>query len=246
VESGWIKWFPELVALIGCDQHPDWHSEGDVYTHTKMVVDSAAWARDKVDPEWMEAFVFGAFLHDVGKPATTVFPHLVESGEFPEDRLWTARGHDHAGVAPATAFMERLTNDKKLIERTTIIVREHMQPYNLSNGEAKESAWKRLHNKVRLDIIGWMSRCDSCGTGCNRQSIGDPDLEHEYSKNCWDRYSDLGGPEPIKPLLMGRHLIAAGHKPGPTFKKMLDAAYEAQIDNPDLDEAELLTVATAV
>ena len=240
-ESGWIKWFPELEALVGCGQHPEWHPEGDVWTHTKLVADAAAWARDKVDPDWKEAFVFGAFLHDVGKPATTVFPHLVEAGEFPKERLWTAWGHDRKGMDPAASFMARLTNNKKLTERVVTIVGEHMQPFNLHQGEAKASSWKRLHNKIRLDIIGWMSRCDSCG-GYHRK-IGDPDLDHEVSESTWAHYDDMGGPEPVKAILQGRHLIAAGYKPGASFGKALAVAYEAQIDNPALSESELLQVA---
>jgi hypothetical protein len=74
-------------------------------------------------------------------------------------------------------------------------------------------------------------------------SIGDPDLEHETSTACWDRFSEIG-PEPVKAILMGRHLIGAGVKPGPTFKVRLDAAYEQQIEGiEDLDA--LLNVALA-
>jgi tRNA nucleotidyltransferase (CCA-adding enzyme) len=234
-ESGWLVHFPELHALIGCEQHPEWHPEGDVWIHTLHVTDSAAWARDKVDPEWAEAFMFGTMLHDVGKPEMTVTPERVASGEFPKERLFTAYGHDQAGVAPAEVFMRRMTNIKKLIERTSTIVGEHMQPYNLFQGGARNAGWKRLHNRIRLDIIGWMSRCDCCGRP--DVGIGEPDFEHDVSEHCFSRFADLGA-EPIQPVIQGRDLIAAGYKPGSHFGGALRAAFDAQMEDgsasPDL------------
>ncbi len=234
-ESGWLVHFPELHALIGCEQHPEWHPEGDVWIHTLHVTDSAAWARDKVDPEWAEAFMFGTMLHDVGKPEMTVTPERVASGEFPKERLFTAHGHDTAGVAPAEVFMRRMTNIKKLIERTSSIVGEHMQPYNLFQGGAKGAGWKRLHNRIRLDIIGWMSRCDCCGRP--DRGIGEPDFEHDVSDHCFSRFADLGA-EPIQPVIQGRDLIAAGYEPGSHFGGALRAAFDAQMEDesmsPDL------------
>lgn len=240
-ESGWITHFPELHKLIGCEQHPDWHPEGDVWVHTLEVTDASACVRHRLDSDWAEAFVFGAMLHDVGKPDTTVTSEMVDAGKFPNERLFTAYGHDRAGMGPAERFLRRMTNQKKLIERAVTIVGEHMQPYNLHSGGAKGPAWKRLHNKIRLDVIGWMSRCDCCGRP--DRSINDPDLEHEVSEQCFARFDDLGA-EPITPVLQGRHLIAAGFKPGKHFGAALRSAYEAQIDDESLDVDSLLKIAT--
>lgn len=239
-ESGWIIHFPELLNLIGCEQHPEWHPEGDVWVHTLEVTDASAYVRGRIDPDWVEPFVFGAMLHDVGKPEKTITPAMVAAGEFPEDRLFTAYGHDKAGVDPAEHFLRRMTNEKQFIERATVIVGEHMQPYSLHSGGARDSAWRRLHNKIRLDVIGWMSRCDCCGRP--DRHIGDPDLEHDVSEHCFSRFGDLGT-EPIKPMLLGRHLIGEGLKPGPHFGVALRAAYEAQIDNESLGVDELLPIA---
>ena len=136
-----------------------------------------------------------------------------------------------------------MTENKRLIGRTTDIIREHMQPWNLFQGGAKMPAYKRLHNRLRLDVLGWMCRCDSCGDPNGRNRIGSPDFEHETSTLCWDRFGDIG-PDPVKPILMGRHLIGAGLKPGPDFKVRLDKAFEAQLDGiSDIDA--LLQVALA-
>ena len=244
-DSGWLQHFPELGALIGCGQNPEWHPEGDVWVHSLEVTDSASWVRDNVEsfPEdWREAFAFAALLHDVGKPSTTVFPELVDKGEFPAERLWTAHGHDKAGVAPAEMFMKRITRNKTLIERVGIIVREHMQPYQLFQGEAKGGAWKRLHGKIRLDVIGWQSKCDHCGRP--ERKIDNPDLGHKISEHCFSRFDDLGA-EPVAPILQGRDLIAAGIKPGKHMGVALKAAHEAQLDDESLSKEDLLEVALA-
>ena len=241
-ESGWLVHFPELHDLIGCEQHPEWHPEGDVWTHTLYVTDAAAWARRHVDPDWTEAFVLGVMLHDIGKPATTVTPEMVARGEYPSDRLFTAYGHDRAGEDPSGAFLRRMTNERELIERVRSIVGEHMQPWGLFHGRAKDASWKRLHNRIRLDIIGWMSRCDCCGR--EERRIDDPEFEHEVSEHCFDRFDDLGK-EPIAPVVLGRHLIAAGFTPGPAFSPALAAAYDAQIEDPALALDDLVGIAVS-
>jgi tRNA nucleotidyltransferase (CCA-adding enzyme) len=76
-ESGWISWFPEIEALLTCEQSPAWHPEGTVWTHSCRVADAAAQMREHIPEQHREAFVFGALLHDVGKPATTVTPEMV-------------------------------------------------------------------------------------------------------------------------------------------------------------------------
>ena len=242
-ESGWLVHFPELQALIGCEQNPEWHPEGDVWVHSCHTVDSAAWVRDQgvLPEEWVEAFMFGTMCHDLGKPDVTITPEMVANDEAPKERLWTAWGHDQAGMPHGENFLRRMTNNKDLIKKTTTIIGEHMQPFNLWQGEGKMSAYKRLHNRLRLDVLGWVCRCDSCGGP--DVSIGDPDLEHKTSTACWDRFSEIG-PEPVRAILMGRHLIDAGIKPGPTFKVRLDAAYEQQIEGID-DIDTLLKVALA-
>jgi tRNA nucleotidyltransferase (CCA-adding enzyme) len=227
---GWIRHFPELEALVGCEQHPEWHPEGDAWQHTLAVLDNAAKVRDQIPEEWRLGFMFGALLHDVGKPSTTL-----------ED--FTSRGHDTAGVPLASTFMERLTNNKVLLEQVSAIVGQHMQPYNLSQGEARPPAWRRLHNKMRLDVLGWMSICDSCAEpGLDVLTRDD----HLPSKLAWHWFEELGATaEKIDPILKGRDLIASGHKPGPAFGKALQAAYEAQLDGVT-DRAELLAAAIEV
>jgi tRNA nucleotidyltransferase (CCA-adding enzyme) len=225
-ESGWIKWFPELEALIGCPQNPEWHPEGDVWNHTCMVLDNAAQLRDQVPHEWRLAYMFGALLHDVGKPSTTTSD-------------LRSPGHAEAGVPIARQFMSRLTREKVLTKRVEAIVANHMIPGQLHRAGAKKSAWMRLHNKIRLDIIGFMSKADSAGrTG---RSVAD---EHGPSELAFAYFKEFGK-DPIQPIILGSHLIEAGYKPGPAFGIMLKRAYEYQIKYQCTDAAVLMKVATS-
>lgn len=211
-DSGWLINFPILYSLIGCPQNPEWHPEGDVYNHTCMVIDNAAVLRDKVEKGWQLAHMFGCLLHDVGKPSTTVLP------------MCTAHGHDTAGVPLAEKFMRQITNNTLLIERVKLIVELHMRAGQLHRSGAKDSAWKKLHNKCRLDILGMVSKADSAGrTG---RSIHD---KHKVSELCFEWFDTLGATK-IVPLVQGRDLIKLGLKPGPQFSKILKEAFSMQIE----------------
>lgn len=223
-ESGWIVHFPELQDLIGCEQSPEWHPEGDVWVHTMKVVDAAAQIKEKLPTGWELSFMFAAMLHDIGKPSTTT-------------EGFHTRGHDTAGTPLAIAFMERLKAGKETTAKVATMVGNHMQPYFLSNGGAKASAWKRLHNKCRLDVMGYISHADRTGSKLNRHV----DDENPRLDLCLD-YFEKFGKEPIPAILMGRHLIEKGLKPGPSFKDLLRVAYEAQLEDDSLGVAELLKI----
>ena len=91
--------FPELQALAGCVQEPEWHPEGDVWVHTLQVIDQRAHAdrRPRSRPQRI-AVMLGAVAHDLGKPATTAFI----------DGRIRSMDHEEQGVAPASAFLDRL------------------------------------------------------------------------------------------------------------------------------------------
>jgi len=225
VDSGWIFHYPELDALRTTPQHPEWHPEGDVWTHTLMVVDCAAKLRDTVPEEWRMGYMFGLLLHDVGKPYTTA-----------ED--FTAYGHDEKGIEYAKSFLERFTNNKRLTEKTLGVVKYHLRPGQLYKGNARESAWRRLHNKIPLNVISQVSRADSSGRG--GRSLDD---SHPPSQMALEYFEGLGKGK-IQPALMGRHLIKAGYEPGRAFGPILGRAYEIQIESGITDPAKLLNLAT--
>jgi len=221
----WLCHFPEIKNLLGCAQNKEWHPEGDVFKHTMRVIDLAASYRDSLPEDWRLPFMFGALLHDVGKPSTT-------------DEDLTSKKHDVAGGPIAETFMRRITDDSQLIERVVSIVVNHMRCGQLVTGNAKTSAWKRLHNELRLDVAAAMSKADSM----SRYTEG---KEHEPSRIAMEYFEKFGETK-IQPVVMGRHLIKIGMKPGPQFKKILDEAYKIQIEEDMESPSAILEKITGI
>jgi tRNA nucleotidyltransferase (CCA-adding enzyme) len=210
-DSNWLIHFPELFNLIGCKQNPEHHPEGDVLIHTLMVVDNAAILKHNVPEDLQLAYMFAALLHDVGKPSTT----------NPNDL--TSYGHDDAGIEIAESFMLRITNEISLIDNVKKLVGLHMRVGQLTIGKANISAWKRLHNKYRLDVLGWLSKADS--NGRTDRSLDNEHLPSELSLKYFKKFGDV-----IKPIVNGKELIDLGWKPGIELGKYLKFAFELQMD----------------
>jgi tRNA nucleotidyltransferase (CCA-adding enzyme) len=99
LEMGAIeRLFPELDALVGCPQEPEWHPEGDVWIHTLLVIDEARKRIDDLGYPQQVAVMLGAVCHDLGKPGTTAFIN---------GRI-RSLDHEEAGVPPANALLDRL------------------------------------------------------------------------------------------------------------------------------------------
>jgi len=223
--TGWVQYFPELQALIDCPQDPKWHPEGDVWQHTLYCLDF--FARQRIGDDWEDLVVGLAVLcHDLGKPATTAF----------SDGHWRSPRHDMAGEAPTRALLARFTQHRDLIEAVVPLVLCHMRPHMLYQQQGGSGAIRRLSRDVgRLDRLIRVLRADYGG----RPPLpGEPCKAADWlaAKAEQLRIQD----EAPKPILMGRHLIEAGLKPGPRFKEILDAAYEAQLDDAFEDEAGAL------
>ena len=212
----WLKYFPELDALVGCEQDPHWHPEGDVWIHTLYCLD--AYAAHRIGEEWEDLVVGLAVLcHDFGKPDTS---YTDEDGRIRSPR------HDVKGVPVAKAFLERLTRQKKIFEEVLPLVEQHMRPLALYRDDAGDSAIRRLAARVkRVDRLTRVAHADKHG----RPPIP-PD---EFPEGAWllERAAALAIQDNApKPILLGRHLVELGIDPGPHFGKILDRAYEAQLD----------------
>jgi len=213
--------FPEMAALVGCAQEPDWHPEGDAWVHTLMVIDEARRLLDEAgwDRGREIAIMLGAVCHDFGKPATT---------EFIDGRI-RSRNHEEAGVGPATAFLDRLnvhTFDGYDVRRQVLgLVAHHLKPgmFRQSPTPAGDGAFRRLAQKVDLELLALFAKADCLGrTG-----------EFDCSAMDWflERARALGVEhEAPKPLVLGRHLLALGMKPGPEMGAVLQQLYERQLD----------------
>ncbi len=224
-DSGWLKYYPELEAMVGCPQDSTWHPEGDVWTHTLHCID--AFARQKTGQEWEDLVVgFAVLLHDVGKPLTT------QEGE--DGRIRSPR-HDIAGVGPARSFIQRLSAQKALLEEILVLVETHMRPAEFYKTQAGPGAIRRLAGKVgRIDRLVRVAEADMAGR---------PPLADDFPAGKWLRAQAeqlrLQDKRP-RPILKGRHLIAQGLKPGPEFSAILKACFEAQLDGEFEDEAGAL------
>jgi len=215
-ECGWVKYFPELDAMIGCEQDPFWHPEGDVWTHTLHCMD--AYASRRIGDEREDLIVGLAVLcHDMGKPMCT------RKGE---DGKIHSYGHDMQGVAPAREFLGRITREKALIDAVLPLVERHMAILDLWRNKAGDSAIRRLARKVgRIDRLVRVDAADRDGR---------PPIDSGPSpQGDWiiERAAELSVKDSApKALILGRHLIALGLKPSEEFSKILNDLYEAQLD----------------
>ncbi|HXE80446.1 MAG TPA: HD domain-containing protein [Vicinamibacterales bacterium] len=213
------KLWPEMAALIGCEQEPEWHPEGDVWTHTLMVIDEARGQVDDLSRPGRAIVMLAAICHDFGKPATTAFV----------DGRIRSIGHDEAGVVPTERFLDRLnihTMDGVDVRRQVLgIVAHHLKPgmWHKARDEVGDGAFRRLAQKVDLELLARLARADCRGrTGSFDCSAMDWFLERARALGVEHR--------PPARILMGRHLLALGVPPGPRMGRILDAVYERQLD----------------
>lgn len=230
-DLGLLKYYPELAALIGCEQDPEWHPEGDVWVHTLMVVDEMAALRTG-DPKRDLLLMLSALCHDLGKPDTTVF----------QDGRWRSPNHEAEGVPPTKQFLARLTDEKALVKAICDIVREHLKPALLYNdnqrGTVSDAAIRRLSLRVNLQDLYLVTQADHYGRTT-------PDaIAKDFPAGIWlmERAAALEiKDQKPQPILKGRHLIPLGIKPGKGMGPILKAAFEAQLDGAFSTEEEALS-----
>ena len=220
-DCNWVKYFPELSAMVGCPQDPIWHPEGDVYTHTMLCMDS--FAQDRIGDEKEDTIVGLAVLcHDMGKPLCTK-----------KDATGRIRslGHDILGGSVAEKFLRRISDEKVLLDNVKILVERHMAILDLWRSKAGDSAIRRLANKVgRIDRLVRIDKADREGRDV-KEVESSPQGEWILSRAEELKIKDSAP----KPLLMGRHLIERKLTPSPKFAEILNAAYEAQLDGKFFD-----------
>lgn len=213
-----LSLFPELEALIGCQQDPTWHPEGDVWIHTLMVTDAAARLSDSI------IIRLGALCHDFGKPPTTQF----------EDGRWRSKNHEAAGLEPCKSFLTKLCVSQEDQEQILPLVQDHLKPCQLYKvrDQVSKGAIRRLATRVNIENLCLVSKADFLGrTTQDAQTGQDPSsawlLEEARKLAVSQKAPDA--------ILQGRHLIELGIPPGPKMGKILKAAYEAQLDGEFAD-----------
>src|SRR4030095_15531080 len=218
--------FPEIKALIEVPQDPEWHPEGDVFIHTRLVIDRAREVIDDLPYAKQVTVMLAALAHDFGKPATTEFL----------DGRWRSRGHEEAGVAPTESFLDRLNlhtlDGYDVRSQVVALVRDHLKPgeFFKKREEIGDGAFRRLARKCELDLLYRVARADSLGRNAEwipREQWYDAEAQQWFINRARELAVDHSPPAA---LLMGRHLIEMGMQPGKRMGEITRAVYEMQLD----------------
>ena len=211
-------WFSEVADLIGVPQNPRFHTEGDVWNHTMLVLDAAAQYRERAERPL--GLMLAALTHDFGKPATTE----LESGVF------HAYGHEEAGAALAERFLRRLTNETALIEYVSNLTALHMKPNVIvASGASIKTSNRMFDRAVDPEALICLSMADGQGTISRCPYVScEENLEARL-----DAYRETMA----QPHVMGRDLIDAGLEPGADFSDFLALAHKLRLAGIPKDDA---------
>jgi poly(A) polymerase len=193
---------PEISAMKGVEQPPQFHPEGDVFVHTLLLL-------DKLPNPCPAMLAWGALLHDVGKPPTfRVAPDRIRFD-----------GHVDVGVKMAEEICRRLRFSNDDTEQILALVANHMRFAHVQ--QMNESTLKKFLRMPRFQEHLELHRIDG------QASHGDL-TSYNFTR---DRLAATP-PEAMRPapLITGDDLIARGYKPGPRFKEILGAVEDGQLE----------------
>jgi tRNA nucleotidyltransferase/poly(A) polymerase len=197
---------PEFLATVGCEQPPEWHPEGDVFTHTCIML-------EMLPADAPLALCLAVLLHDIAKPPCQTFG----------DRI-RFNGHDAMGAEMAETILRRLRFSNEIIATVVPMVARHMQFMNVQ--QMRTAKLKRFMAEPTFTLEMELHRVD-CGS-----SNGFTD-NYEFLEIKAAEFA--AEPLIPPPLVTGRDLIRLGLKPGPRFKEILEAAETEQLEGRILD-----------
>jgi tRNA nucleotidyltransferase/poly(A) polymerase len=205
VSSGLIRHVvPEVLALIGCEQPPEWHPEGDVYTHTRIMLEMLA-------PDPPLDLCLAVLLHDIAKPPTRTIDDVGGRIRF--------NGHDTMGAEMAGEILRRLRYPNAVVDAVVPMVARHMQFMHVQ--QMRTAKLKRFMSSPTFEGEMELHRVD-CGS-----SNGFTD-NYEFLLKKAEEFA--AAPLIPPPLVTGRDLIAMGHTPGARFKEVLEALQTEQLE----------------
>jgi len=191
---------PEVAAMHGVEQPPEFHPEGDVWVHTLLLLEQLK--NPTVTLAW------GALLHDVGKPGTF---RVADRIRFD--------GHVEEGVRLARWILTRLRFSREQLEQIEALVANHMRFKDVPH--MKDSTLKRFLRLPDFEEHLELHRLDVMSSNCRLESYT---LVKEKLAELSEE--EL---KPSR-LLTGADLIAAGYTPGPQFTEILGAVEDAQLE----------------
>ncbi len=203
-------WFNEVEKLIGVSQSTIYHKEGDVYTHTMMVLDEAAKMRN--DAEEPLYFMISALVHDFGKITATSF----YNGNY------HATGHEEAGIFIAGEFLRRITSEKALLEYVLNMTALHTKPRMIAEDNSSVKASNKMFDKSEnpRDLI-MLSLCDGLGK-IPRKPTAHAEAFLIKRLEIYNEYM-------ARPYVTGQDLINAGMSPGKEFSELLAYAHKLRL-----------------
>ena len=211
---------PEVDALKGCEQPEQFHPEGDVFVHTRMML-------GLLGPEANGVQALSVLLHDIGKPPTRSFD--------PADQRIRFNGHDKVGAEMAERVMTRLRFSRHEINVVVEAVRNHMIFKDVK--QMRPAKLRRFMARPNFEIELELHRVDCAG------SHGDLE-NHQFLVNKASEFTR----EPLipPPLIRGDDLIALGLKPGRRMGQLLEAIQTAQLEGEVRTREEALELLKAL
>ena len=202
-------WFKELKQLIGIEQNKKYHPEGDVWTHTMIVLDNAAKFRDEVSDAY--SFMLFALMHDLGKIETTD----IIDGEIHSYQ------HEIVGVEIAERFLERVCHEKKVKNYVLKSIPLHMRPSMLFESKSKVKKTNKLFDEAvePKDII-YFSLCDK-HVETSKEELKKKEFLFERLRV----YEEIMK----EPYVTGKDLLELGFEPGVELGKMLELAHKLRL-----------------
>ena len=204
VESGLAAVvIPEVLALPGCAQPPNFHPEGDVYRHTRLML-------GMLGRGCSETLAFGALLHDIAKPRCF---KIDGNGKM------TYYGHTEIGAKMAAELMRRLRRSRFVQDRVSYLVRDHLRLCMAPR--MRPATLKRMITEDGFDELLELALYDALASS---SYLG-------FYHLCRRALAALGA-APARPprLIGGGDLIAMGFRPGPEFKTILREIEDLQLD----------------
>lgn len=228
--TGWLDHFPEIAALRGVPQDPEWHPEGDVFTHTALCCDAMA-----ALPGWREAgetsrivYMLAILAHDFGKP-----PHTHEAMRDGRMRI-VSPGHEAAGGPLAESFLNRIHAPQAVQARVVPLVVNHLAHLQTITDRSVRRLARRLEPE-NIHGLCLVITADHFGRPPRPQVV--PAAVRALEARAAELQVRSRAPQPI---LMGRHLVALGLKPGQAFGAILREAFEAQLEGSFFDVPQAL------
>ncbi len=197
---------PEVAAMRGVEQTPDYHPEGDVFEHTMRLLAGL----DELPPDRRdEALALGALLHDVSKG---------ECSARKGDRI-TFYGHTEIGAERAVAICQRLRRSRSVWQEVEYLVRNHLR--HVSASEMRKSTLRRFLSEEHIDNLLALARLDALASNGDLTSY----------RFCKEQLETIGAEQMRPPpILRGRDLIDLGWQPGPQLGRILEAVETRQLE----------------